>query len=72
MIKNFKITIEYDGSRFHGWQRQKKDHSIQAEIEMALEKMTSSKVTLIGSGRTDAGVHACEPGRAAPAARRAA
>jgi tRNA pseudouridine38-40 synthase len=58
MIKNFKITIEYDGSRFHGWQRQKKDHSIQAEIEMALEKMTSAKVTLVGSGRTDAGVHA--------------
>jgi len=58
MTKNFKITIEYDGSRYHGWQRQKSDHSIQAEIEMALEKMTSAKVTLIGSGRTDAGVHA--------------
>jgi tRNA pseudouridine38-40 synthase len=58
MTKNFKITIEYDGSCYHGWQRQKKDHSIQAEIEMALEKMTSTRVTLIGSGRTDAGVHA--------------
>ena len=58
MTKNFKVTIEYDGSRYHGWQRQKKDHSIQAEIEMALEKITSAKVTLFGSGRTDAGVHA--------------
>ena len=58
MTKNFKITIEYDGSRYHGWQRQKNDHSIQAEIEMALEKMTSGQVTLVGSGRTDAGVHA--------------
>ena len=58
MTKNFKITIEYDGSRYHGWQRQKNDHSIQAEIEMALEKMTSAQVTLVGSGRTDAGVHA--------------
>ncbi len=58
MTQNYKIMIEYDGSRYHGWQRQKIDHSIQAEIEIALEKMTSTKVTLIGSGRTDAGVHA--------------
>jgi tRNA pseudouridine38-40 synthase len=58
MAKNFKITIEYDGSRYHGWQRQKNDRSIQEEIETALNKMTSCKVTLIGSGRTDAGVHA--------------
>ncbi len=58
MTKNFKITIEYDGSRYHGWQRQKTDRSIQNEIEKALAKMTSCKVTLIGSGRTDAGVHA--------------
>ncbi|MGD8991582.1 MAG: tRNA pseudouridine(38-40) synthase TruA [Desulfobacterales bacterium] len=58
MTKNFKIAIEYDGSCYHGWQRQKKYQSIQAEIEMALEKMTSTRVTLIGSGRTDAGAHA--------------
>ena len=58
MTKNFKITIEYDGSCYHGWQRQKKNCSIQDEIEKALKKMTSSKVSLIGSGRTDAGVHA--------------
>ncbi len=58
MAKNFKITIEYDGSRYHGWQRQKKDCSVQEEIEKALKKMTSCQVTVIGSGRTDAGVHA--------------
>ena len=58
MSKNFKITIEYDGSRYHGWQRQKTDRSIQAEIEKALKKITSCSVTVIGSGRTDAGVHA--------------
>lgn len=58
MAQNFKITIEYDGSSYHGWQRQKTDRSIQNEIEKALEKMTSRKVTLLGSGRTDAGVHA--------------
>jgi tRNA pseudouridine38-40 synthase len=58
MIKNFKLIIEYDGSRFHGWQRQKEDITVQGEIENALKKMTSKAVTVIGSGRTDAGVHA--------------
>jgi tRNA pseudouridine38-40 synthase len=57
-MANFKLTIEYDGSGYHGWQRQKEHSSIQAEIEGALEKMTGAPVTLYGSGRTDAGVHA--------------
>jgi tRNA pseudouridine38-40 synthase len=58
MKKNFKLTIEYDGTRYHGWQRQKDDRSIQGEIEKALQKITANKVTVIGSGRTDSGVHA--------------
>jgi tRNA pseudouridine38-40 synthase len=58
MTKNFKLIIEYDGSRYHGWQRQKEDRSIQGEIEKALKTITAGSVTLIGSGRTDAGVHA--------------
>lgn len=58
LAKNFKLVIEYDGSRYHGWQRQKGDRSIQGEIETALGRITAQKVTLIGSGRTDAGVHA--------------
>jgi len=58
MKKTFKLIIEYDGTRYHGWQRQKDDCSIQAEIEKALQKMTAIKLTVIGSGRTDAGVHA--------------
>ena len=58
MTRNFKLVIEYDGSRYHGWQRQKEDRSIQGEIEKALKKITTSSVTLYGSGRTDAGVHA--------------
>ena len=58
MDKNFKLTIEYDGTDFHGWQRQKSDRSIQGEIEAALHEMTREKINLIGSGRTDAGVHA--------------
>jgi len=56
--RNFRITIEYDGSAYHGWQRQKDRRSIQGEIEKALKKITSQEVSLIGSGRTDAGVHA--------------
>lgn len=56
--KTFKLIIEYDGSGFHGWQRQKKDRTVQETIEKALAVMTREKVTVIGSGRTDAGVHA--------------
>ena len=58
MIKNFKIIIEYDGTRYHGWQRQKKDVTIQGEIEKALGIMTAKHIVVNGSGRTDAGVHA--------------
>ncbi len=58
MLKNFKITIEYDGTDYHGWQRQADDRTIQGEIEKALMTMTGNKVTLTGAGRTDAGVHA--------------
>ncbi len=56
--QTFKLVIEYDGSGFHGWQRQKKDRTVQETIENALAVMTREKVTVIGSGRTDAGVHA--------------
>ncbi len=55
---NFKLTIEYDGSGYHGWQRQKNARTIQGEIEKALQTMTGSEISLAGSGRTDAGVHA--------------
>jgi tRNA pseudouridine38-40 synthase len=54
----FKLVVEYDGSAFHGWQRQKKDRTVQETLETALGVMTREKITLIGSGRTDAGVHA--------------
>ena len=54
----FKLIIEYDGSRFHGWQRQKKDRTVQETIEKALAVMTRETISVIGSGRTDAGVHA--------------
>ncbi len=57
-MPNFKLTIEYDGSAYCGWQRQAEDPTVQATIEAALSRMVGSPVTLIGSGRTDAGVHA--------------
>lgn len=58
MPKNFKLIIEYDGTNYHGWQRQKDDRTIQQEIENALATLTAGSVSLTGSGRTDAGVHA--------------
>lgn len=58
MNRNIKLIIEYDGTPFSGWQRQKRRPSIQAEIERAIKAVTGEKVNLIGAGRTDAGVHA--------------
>jgi tRNA pseudouridine38-40 synthase len=55
---NFKLIIEYDGSDYHGWQRQARERTIQGTIEWAIGRITGEKVSLIGSGRTDAGVHA--------------
>ena len=57
-MTKFKITVEYDGSSFVGWQKQENGKSIQESIEEALLKLTGEKVTLFGAGRTDAGVHA--------------
>ena len=54
----FRLTVEYDGTAYHGWQRQRTDRTIQGEIEKALATMTGKSVSLAGSGRTDAGVHA--------------
>ncbi|MBN1366262.1 MAG: tRNA pseudouridine(38-40) synthase TruA [Syntrophaceae bacterium] len=57
-MRNFKMTIEYDGSAYCGWQRQENGISIQQLLEEAIEVITGQKVSVIGSGRTDAGVHA--------------
>lgn len=58
MNKNFKIVIEYDGTGFFGWQRQKNKKTIQEEIERVLGKILNQKIVIFASGRTDAGVHA--------------
>lgn len=57
-MRNVKLTIEYDGKDFNGWQKQPNKLNIQGEIERAIENVTGEKVELIASGRTDAGVHA--------------
>ena len=56
----YQVLIEYIGTNFVGWQIQSKGKSIQKEIQVKLSKFLKEKVVLIGSGRTDAGVHAIE------------
>ncbi|MGE3465406.1 MAG: tRNA pseudouridine(38-40) synthase TruA [Pyrinomonadaceae bacterium] len=55
---NFKLLIQYDGTDFHGWQVQENDRTIQGELERVIGMLADSKVAVVGSGRTDAGVHA--------------
>ncbi|WP_234121680.1 tRNA pseudouridine(38-40) synthase TruA [Clostridium hydrogenum] len=58
-MRNIKMLIEYDGTRYKGWQKQKDGVStIQARIENVLSKMTGENIQVIGCGRTDSGVHA--------------
>ena len=57
-MRNIKLTIEYDGKSYNGWQKQPDKLNIQGEIEKAIYNITKENVDLIGSGRTDAGVHA--------------
>jgi tRNA pseudouridine38-40 synthase len=56
--KNIKIVLQYDGTRYHGWQRQKGAPTIQGILEDSIQRIIGEPVTLIASGRTDAGVHA--------------
>jgi tRNA pseudouridine38-40 synthase len=55
---NFKMLIQYDGTDFHGWQVQENDRTIQGELERVVGMLADREVSIIGSGRTDAGVHA--------------
>ena len=56
--RRFKLIVEYDGTAYCGWQRQINGPSVQQELEEALLRLTHGPVTVIGSSRTDAGVHA--------------
>jgi tRNA pseudouridine38-40 synthase len=55
---NFKLTIQYDGTDFHGWQMQADLRTVQGELSNALSLIEGGSVVVHGSGRTDAGVHA--------------
>src|SRR6185369_12046369 len=55
---NFKVTIQYDGTDFHGWQIQNGLRTVQGELTKALSLIEGREVVIHGSGRTDAGVHA--------------
>ena len=57
-MRNIKLTIEYDGKEFNGWQKQPNKLNIQGTIEQAIKQITGEEIELLASGRTDAGVHA--------------
>ncbi len=56
--RNIKMIVEYDGTDYHGWQRQANVRSIQQVMENTVSKIVNAPVSIIASGRTDAGVHA--------------
>ncbi|HEY3243665.1 MAG TPA: tRNA pseudouridine(38-40) synthase TruA [Phycisphaerae bacterium] len=58
MVRNIKLLIAYDGTEFHGWQSQPGLRTVQDLLEQAARRVARQQVDLIGSGRTDAGVHA--------------
>ena len=64
-MKNYKMIITYDGTRYYGWEHQPTtDMTIQGKLESVLSAMTGTEVEVIGAGRTDAGVHAKKYGSA--------
>lgn len=57
-MRNIKLVLEYDGTNYHGWQKQPNLPTIQGTIEETLGKLTKTPIQIIGAGRTDTGVHA--------------
>lgn len=57
-MRNLKIVLEYDGVGYHGWQRQEGLLTVQQVLEESISRITGERVGIVGSGRTDAGVHA--------------
>lgn len=57
-MKNYRLLMEYDGTRYYGWQRQPNQSTIQGKLESVLSVMCGREVEVIGAGRTDGGVHA--------------
>ncbi|MBR1423619.1 MAG: tRNA pseudouridine(38-40) synthase TruA [Ruminococcus sp.] len=59
-MRNFKVTIAYNGAAYHGWQRQNNAYTVQEAFENALLELIGEEITVNGCSRTDAGVHARE------------
>ena len=59
-MNRYQILIEYEGTKFFGWQIQKNVNTIQKLVQSKISKILKEKIHLIGSGRTDSGVHAWE------------
>src|SRR5689334_20093284 len=57
-VKTWKVTLEYDGSKYRGWQEQRNARTIMGELRQVAERVFGGEVEIQGSGRTDAGVHA--------------
>jgi tRNA pseudouridine38-40 synthase len=57
-VPNFRLLLEYDGAGFAGWQVQPRQRTVQGVVQAAVARITSQRVRVVGSGRTDAGVHA--------------
>ena len=57
-MPRYRVTLEYDGTPFVGWQRQPNGRSVQETLEAAIPKFTGEAVKVTAAGRTDAGVHA--------------
>ncbi len=57
-MRNIKLTIQYDGTNYHGWQMQKNAPTVQETLSSAVSRVTGTKPQITGSSRTDAGVHA--------------
>jgi len=63
-MRTWKLTLEYDGTRYYGWQEQKGSRTVAGELRTAAERLFSKPVDIVGAGRTDAGVHAlCQVAR---------
>ncbi|MCP5003384.1 MAG: tRNA pseudouridine(38-40) synthase TruA [Planctomycetes bacterium] len=57
-MNNIKLVIEYDGTNYAGWQKQKNDVTVQETLKQAIESVVKEEIRLLGAGRTDSGVHA--------------
>ena len=58
MQQSIRLTLEYDGTDFKGWQIQPDQRTVQGELQLRLERLYSAPISVIASGRTDTGVHA--------------